>query len=378
MQCALYDADRCRSCQWIERPIAEQLAAKMADLQTLLAGSTVGDWCAPVCGPEQAFRNKAKMVVSGSVERPLLGMLHRDGTPEDLTDCPLYPPSFAPVFAALKPFIARAGLTPYNVARKRGELKYLLLTESQLDGGMMLRFVLRSETKLEQLRAALPWLQAQLPQLKVITANIQPVHMAIMEGEQEIFFTEQQALAERFNGVPLWIRPQSFFQTNPTVASALYATARDWVRALPVNHMWDLFCGVGGFGLHCATPEMTLTGIEIAPEAIACAKQSAAELGLDKLHFQALDSTQFATAQADIPQLVLVNPPRRGIGKALCDYLSEMAPQYIIYSSCNAQTMAKDITHLPGYRIEKVQLFDMFPHTAHYEVLTLLVKSLSH
>lgn len=378
MQCALYDADRCRSCQWIERPIAEQLAAKMADLQTLLAGFTVGDWCAPVCGPEQAFRNKAKMVVSGSVERPLLGMLHRDGTPEDLTDCPLYPPSFAPVFAALKPFIARAGLTPYNVARKRGELKYLLLTESQLDGGMMLRFVLRSETKLEQLRAALPWLQAQLPQLKVITANIQPVHMAIMEGEQEIFFTEQQALAERFNGVPLWIRPQSFFQTNPTVASALYATARDWVRALPVNHMWDLFCGVGGFGLHCATPEMTLTGIEIAPEAIACAKQSAAELGLDKLHFQALDSTQFATAQADIPQLVLVNPPRRGIGKALCDYLSEMAPQYIIYSSCNAQTMAKDITHLPGYRIEKVQLFDMFPHTAHYEVLTLLVKSLSH
>lgn len=374
MQCALYDAHRCRSCQWIEQPIAEQLAVKMADLQSLLADFSVNGWCAPVSGPEQGFRNKAKMVVSGSVERPLLGMLHRDGTPEDLTDCPLYPDSFAPVFAALKPFIARAGLTPYNVARKRGELKYLLLTESQLDGGMMLRFVLRSEAKLEQLRAALPRLQAQLPQLKVITANIQPVHMAIMEGEQEIFFTEQQALAESFNDVPLWIRPQSFFQTNPTVASALYATARDWVRALPVNHMWDLFCGVGGFGLHCATPEMTLTGIEIAPEAIACAKQSAAALGLEKLHFQALDSTQFATAQADVPQLVLVNPPRRGIGKALCDYLSEMSPEFIIYSSCNAQTMAKDFAHLSGYRVEKVQLFDMFPHTAHYEVLTLLVR----
>ncbi|STV54621.1 23S rRNA (Uracil-5-) -methyltransferase rumB [Klebsiella pneumoniae subsp. pneumoniae] len=75
---------------------------------------------------------------------------------------------------------------------------------------MMLRFVLRSEAKVAQLRAALPWLQAQLPQLSVITANIQPVHMAIMEGEQEIFFTEQQALGEVFNGVPLWIRPQSF------------------------------------------------------------------------------------------------------------------------------------------------------------------------
>ncbi|EMJ5248679.1 TPA: 23S rRNA (uracil(747)-C(5))-methyltransferase RlmC [Klebsiella aerogenes] len=373
MHCALYDAGRCRSCQWLELPLMQQLADKMANLRELLAGHPAARWLAPVSGPETAFRNKAKMVVSGSVERPLLGMLHRDGTPEDLTDCPLYPPSFEPVFAALKPFIARAGLTPYNVARKRGELKYLLLTESQ-QGGMMLRFVLRSAAKLAQLRAALPWLQQQLPQLKVITANIQPVHMAIMEGEQEIFLSDQQALAENFNGVPLWIRPQSFFQTNPTVASQLYATARDWVRALPVNHMWDLFCGVGGFGLHCATPQMRLTGIEIAPEAIACAKQSAAQLGLTNLHFQALDSTQFATHEDDIPQLVLVNPPRRGIGAELCDYLSRMAPPYIIYSSCNARTMAADIDRLQGYRLERVQLFDMFPHTAHYEVLTLLVR----
>lgn len=373
MHCALYDAGRCRSCQWLELPLTQQLADKMANLRELLAGHPVMTWLAPVSGPETAFRNKAKMVVSGSVERPLLGMLHRDGTPEDLTDCPLYPPSFEAVFAALKPFIARAGLTPYNVARKRGELKYLLLTESQ-QGGMMLRFVLRSADKLAQLRAALPWLQQQLPQLKVITANIQPVHMAIMEGEQEIFLSDQQALAENFNGVPLWIRPQSFFQTNPAVASQLYATARDWVRALPVNHMWDLFCGVGGFGLHCATPQMRLTGIEIAPEAIACAKQSAAQLGLTNLHFQALDSTQFATHEDDIPQLVLVNPPRRGIGAELCDYLSRMAPPYIIYSSCNARTMAADIDRLQGYRLERVQLFDMFPHTAHYEVLTLLVR----
>ncbi|AFJ47637.1 23S rRNA (uracil(747)-C(5))-methyltransferase RlmC [Shimwellia blattae] len=374
MQCALYDAGRCRSCQWLEQPVTQQLAAKMADLRALLAESPVAHWLEPLSGPEQGFRNKAKMVVSGSVERPLLGMLRRDGTAEDLTACPLYPASFQPVFAALKPFIARAGLTPYNVARKRGELKYLLLTESQLDGRMMLRFVLRSEAKLAQLRAALPDLQAQLPQLAVISANIQPVHMAIMEGEQEIPLTPDTALAESFNGVPLWIRPQSFFQTNPTVAARLYATAREWVRGLAVHHMWDLFCGVGGFGLHCATPDMQLTGIEIAPEAIACARQSAQALGLTRVQFQALDSTRYATGQSETPDLVLVNPPRRGIGALLCDYLSHMAPAWIIYSSCNARTMAQDLRHLPGYRVERVQLFDMFPHTAHYEVLALLVR----
>ncbi|HEJ7890015.1 TPA: 23S rRNA (uracil(747)-C(5))-methyltransferase RlmC [Serratia liquefaciens] len=374
MHCVLYTAGTCRSCQWLEKPYPQQLADKQHHLQSLLAERDVAHWLAPIAGEQSAFRNKAKMVVSGSVERPLLGMLHRDGTPVDLSGCPLYPASFAPMFAVLKSFIARAGLTPYNVARKRGELKYLLLTESTHSGGVMLRFVLRSESKLAQLRAALPWLQQQLPQLWVISANIQPVHMAIMEGELEIPLTEQQALEEQFNQVPLYIRPQSFFQTNPKVAAELYATARDWVRALGIESMWDLFCGVGGFGLHCAQTDTRLTGIEISAEAIACARQSAKTLGLQQVNFQALDSTKFATAEGSVPQLVLVNPPRRGIGKDLCDYLNQMAPGYILYSSCNAETMAKDIGMLPDYRIERVQLFDMFPHTAHYEVLSLLVR----
>ncbi|WP_267410909.1 23S rRNA (uracil(747)-C(5))-methyltransferase RlmC [Pantoea sp. GM_Pan_4] len=371
MHCALYQAGRCRSCQWLEKPYPQQLSDKQTQLTQLLDGMPVADWRPPVTSAQQGFRNKAKMVVSGSVEKPLFGMVARDGEPVDLCACPLYPASFAAVFDVLKPFIARAGLTPYNVARKRGELKFLLLTEST-QGGMMLRFVLRSHSKLAQLRAALPWLQQQLPQLQVISANIQPVHMAILEGEEEIALTPEQALPERFNDVPLYIRPQSFFQTNPQVAAALYATARDWVAELPVHSMWDLFCGVGGFGLHCATPQMQLTGIEISAEAVACAQQSAQQLGLEQVSFAALDSTQFATGHTSVPQLVLVNPPRRGIGAELCAWLSRMAPDYILYSSCNPASMAQDIARLADYDISRVQLFDMFPHTAHFEVLTLL------
>jgi len=373
MHCALYDANRCRSCQWLEKPYTQQLTDKQSWLEQLLADRPVAQWLPPITSPQQAFRNKAKMVVSGSVERPVFGMVQRNGEAVDLCDCPLYPASFQPVFAALRPFIARAGLTPYNVARKRGELKYLLLTGSS-QGGMMLRFVLRSTTKLAQLRAALPELQQQLPQLTVISANIQPVHMAILEGEQEIALTPAQSLAENFNGVPLWIRPQSFFQTNPQVASTLYAIARQWVQQLSVTSMWDLFCGVGGFGLHCATPEMTLTGIEISAEAIKCAQRSAQMMGLEKVQFAALDSTKFATGRDAVPQLVLVNPPRRGIGAELCDFLSQMAPDYLLYSSCNPQTLAEDVARLNDYQISKVQLFDMFPHTAHFEVLALLTR----
>lgn len=372
MHCEKYAAGQCHSCQWLTLTPEQQIIEKQSQLQALLPAIDISLFQPPATGPLMAFRNKAKMVVSGSVEKPVLGIIGHDGQGVDLTDCPLYPAEFSDVFASLIPFIARAGLTPYNIERKRGELKYLLLTQSHHSGKFMLRFVLRSEKKIEQLRNALPWLQAQLPQLEVITANIQPVHMAILEGEQEIFLTKAQTLREEFNQVPLFIRPQSFFQTNPVVAAKLYQTAREWVRALDIHSLWDLFCGVGGFGLHCAEKTTHLTGIEISAPAIASAQQSANELGLKHVEFKALDSTRFATANQDIPQLILVNPPRRGIGKELCDYLTHMQPEYILYSSCNAQTMAQDLQLLTGYHVCKVQLFDLFPHTSHYEVLTLL------
>ena len=374
MYCEKYMARECRSCQWLELSPEQQISQKQDNLQNLLPYLGPSIFLPPVVGLQERFRNKAKMVVSGSVEKPILGIVNREGKAVSLTDCPLYPKEFTAIFSLLTSFILRAGLTPYNIERKRGELKYLLLTQSWHTGQFMLRFVLRSEKKLAQLKNALPWLQEQLPELSVITVNVQPVHMAILEGEQEIMLTEQHVLREEFNQVPLFIRPQSFFQTNPVVAAKLYQTAREWVRELKITSLWDLFCGVGGFGLHCADKETKLTGIEISAPAIACARQSAAELGLQHVEFQALDSTNFATNRQDIPQLVLVNPPRRGIGKALCDYLSHMQPEYILYSSCNPQTMAQDLEHLTGYQVCKVQLFDMFPHTAHYEVLTLLKK----
>ncbi|MDF7391505.1 23S rRNA (uracil(747)-C(5))-methyltransferase RlmC [Proteus mirabilis] len=373
MQCARSSAGDCHSCEWLSLAYSEQINQKQHNLLDLLPKNYAFTQLAPVESQQVQFRNKAKMVVSGSVEKPILGLRKPEGEGVDLCQCPLYPASFEPVFPILKTFIAKAGLVPYNVERRRGELKFILLTESRHNHSMMLRFVLRSEKKLAQLRQALPWLQAQLPQLAVISVNIQPVHMAILEGEQEIVLTEKTFLDEYFNEIPLHIRPKGFFQTNPDVAESLYATAGHWVKELQINRLWDLFCGSGGFGLHCAQKNTELTGIEISPEAIECARLSANELGLEHVEFQAMDSTGFALAKESVPELVLVNPPRRGIGETLCDYLNSMKPRFILYSSCNAQTMAKDIQQLSHYRIDRVQLFDMFPHTAHYEVLTLLV-----
>lgn len=373
MYCQHYESGRCSSCQWLDKPYSQQLIDKQNNLEQLLRSLVVGHYFSPVTSQESAFRNKAKMVVSGSVEKPVLGILSVQGDPLDLCDCPLYEDALKSAFPVLKVLIAKAGLVPYNIERKKGELKFILLTQNE-SGQLMLRFVLRSEKKIAQLRGALPWLLTALPQLEVVSVNIQPVHMAILEGDTEIILTSQQVLKQQINQVPLFIRPGSFFQTNSVVAARLYATAQSWIKPLSVNYLWDLFCGVGGFGLHCADSHARLTGIEINQEAIACAKQSAKLLGLDNIHFQALDSTQFAMGCESSPELVIVNPPRRGIGLSLCQFFSQLLPNYILYSSCNAESMARDISRLESYDIRYVQLFDMFPHTAHYEVLALLVK----
>lgn len=377
MYCAYFQAGRCQSCQWLDKPYTEQLAQKQQRLEALLQPFSPEQVLPAVASEPQRFRYKAKMVALGTLQQPVLGIINAQAEQVDLTDCPLYPTAFSAIFDVCKAFIVRAKLEPYDIASRRGELKYILLSQSWHSGSIMLRFVLRSKNCLASVQKHLAWLQRQLPQLVVCSVNLQPVHAATLEGEEEIVLTEQAVLLEKLNQIPLYLQPQSFFQTNPQMAAALYNQAAQWLFDIQqqqgrFNRIWDLFCGVGGFGLHISTAEQQLTGIEIAPAAIASAKRSAAELGFSNVQFQALDSAAFATAADSAPDVLLVNPPRRGLGTALCADINRLAPQWLVYSSCNADTLAADLQRLPAYQLKKVQLFDMFAHSNHCEVLTLL------
>lgn len=374
--CHYFNQGLCQSCDQLLVPYHQQVANKQHRLQQYLSHLPVQQYLSPVTGKTVAFRNKAKMVALGAAHQPKLGLIGRDGTEVSLCDCPLYPKEMQHLLHRLELFIQQAGIPPYKIEKMKGELKFILLTRSEINGEYLLRFVLKSHLVIARIERELPHLLKEFPQIKVVSVNIQPVHMARLEGDEEIFLTESTKLAESFNGIPLYIRPKSFFQTNAGVAATLYQTAKEWVFDKKPQHIWDLFCGVGGFGLHCAAKNIQVTGIEIEPEAIECAKISAKALGLDHIRFTALDSTDFAKGQdaQTVPDVIIVNPPRRGIGKALCQSLSTFAPQTMIYSSCNPDTLAKDLACIEGYQISKVQLFDMFPHSSHFEVLVMLEK----
>lgn len=417
MLCQLHDASLCRSCPNLDLPLAQQLQLKQSAVQATLAGQVeTAAWLEPFASAPGHFRNKAKLAVSGATHAPALGLVDRFDNGTDLTSCPLHVNEIKAALAPLTRAITRMGLQPYSIVKRRGELKHVLITASA-NGQLMVRFVLRSTAQLPAIRKGAPRLQSELPGLRVLSVNIQPRPAAILEGEREIILSQDSTLDmplylpeldadgvvvnNKKSVLPLVLPPQSFFQTNSDVAAGLYAQARAWARdyaggqagvltgepgaggAHPdatqsSQSIWDLYCGVGGFALALAQPGAQVLGVEVSAPAIDGARAAAAQLSLTspQVRFEAGDASVLdASGQVyghDKPDLLVVNPPRRGIGE-LAASIEGSGIKRVLYSSCNPASLAKDLEVMSSYRVRRARLFDMFPYTNHAEVLVELI-----
>lgn len=419
MLCQLHDASLCRSCPNLDLSLAQQLQLKQSAVQATLAGQVeTAAWLEPFASAPSHFRNKAKLAVSGTTHAPVLGLVDRFDNGTDLTSCPLHVNEIKAALAPLTRAITRMGLQPYSIVKRRGELKHVLITAST-NGQLMVRFVLRSTAQLPAIRKGAPRLQSELPGLRVLSVNIQPRPAAILEGEREIILSQDSTLDmplylpelgvdgvvvnNKKSVLPLVLPPQSFFQTNSDVAAGLYAQARAWARdyaggqagaltgepgagrahsdaTQSSQSIWDLYCGVGGFALALAQPGAQVLGVEVSAPAIDGARTAAAQLSLTspQVRFEAGDASVLdASGQVyghDKPDLLVVNPPRRGIGE-LAASIEDSGIQRVLYSSCNPASLAKDLEVMSSYRVRRARLFDMFPHTNHAEVLVELIQN---
>ncbi|MGO4598347.1 methyltransferase domain-containing protein [Terrabacter sp. 2RAF25] len=385
MQCDYFDAGRCRSCALMGVPYAVQLAEKHERCQQALAAVAPDvTWLEPFASRESAFRNKAKLVVGGRAGAVTLGILDPQLGGVDLRACGLHEEPLQRLIPRLADVVDEIGLEPYDVAARRGELKHLILTLSPT-GEVMLRLVLRSRKHLALLQSRLPRLLEHLSEVRVVSVNLQPEHKAVLEGSTEVVLTEQSMLEMPVNDVTLNLRPNSFFQTNTVVAAGLYRQARDWALEVRPDTVLDLYCGVGGFALHCATdgqgaPRRVL-GVEVSPEAVLSAELSAdrfwaASPRAVDLSFRTGDATDVSalepTVLGDGTSMVVVNPPRRGIGADLAAWIERSGADHVTYSSCNVDSLARDLARMPSYVARQARLHDMFPQTTHHEVIVLL------
>ncbi|EEH63349.1 putative 23S rRNA (uracil-5-)-methyltransferase RumB [Gleimia coleocanis DSM 15436] len=374
--CSYYAAQQCLSCPQIEVPYEQQVAEKTARVKSLLPMIAEDAWLPTQESASVGFRNKAKMVVTGSAANAMLGILGSDYAGQDLTECPLYSQHMRDFLKTFQRWIRELGISPYSVKERRGELKYILVTESP-DGQFLVRWVLRSHRWVSRLRNFVSVMQEEFPEIAVVSANILAEHVALTEGPEEISLYGDY-LPFQLGRVKLQLLPRSFFQTNTFIAHAMYQQAQRWAIALKPDRAVDLFCGVGGFALFLAATCRAVTGVELSAPAIAAAKRGAVASGLENVDFYAADATSFSISEGGLQltrrDMIVVNPPRRGIGVELANWINESQARVIIYSSCNPVSLAKDMELLGSYKATRARVFDMFPGTDHAEVMVLLVK----
>ncbi|MBW3085084.1 23S rRNA (uracil(747)-C(5))-methyltransferase RlmC [Austwickia sp. TVS 96-490-7B] len=385
MHCDYAEAGTCRSCPHLRTPYPSQLAAKQQAVRAVVDSQVSAAWEEPVGSVPSGFRSKAKMVVAGTPQEPTFGILDSQGYGVDLRSCALLGPAARAALPVLAQFVSRVGLRPYDVPSRSGEVKHVQVIED-VGGAVLIRWVLRSEGQIRKIRVGLPWLIEQLRGVGVaavvVSVNVLPEHKAVQEGEREVVLTEQQVLPLRVGPVVLAVHPGAFVQTNTVVAEALYAQAARWIAEVGARSVLDLYCGVGGFALRAAheVPGIAVQGVEVSEAAIAGARWGAEQLGVPA-RFVVGDATACAESICAgvaeggggmAPDVVVVNPPRRGLGPRLAGVLEAAQVRAVVYSSCHPGSLARDVAAMPGWRVTRARLFDMFPHTDHAEVLTLL------
>ncbi|MFP5386396.1 MAG: methyltransferase domain-containing protein [Bacteriovoracia bacterium] len=373
--CGYFNEGICRSCDLITMDYPAQIKVKEEKLSDALKDSEHPPLLPTVVSPPTHFRNKAKLVVTGTAANPVIGLWGTENldSGRELLNCPLHLERINQIFPSLKNFITLANLSPYNISEKKGELKGLILFHSETTNETYLRFILRSKESIDRIKKHQEVLLRRHPDIKTISVNIQPVPHAILEGEEEIFITQKKSVQHKAGEVVFSIRPQGFVQTNQLVAEKLYQTAATWVQEEGLKNFMELFCGQGAFSFFAAPVISWGLGIEINPQAVEEASEICKNSGISHLSFKCLDAGKTGEEIKSFqPDVILVNPPRRGIAEA-ADLLLEAKAKAVIYSSCNYLSLKEDLKKLSKiYRVEKVQIFDMFPHTSHFETLVLL------
>jgi 23S rRNA (uracil747-C5)-methyltransferase len=375
--CDYFTSGTCRSCSLLAVPSGERIATKERRLREILRPCSILDSVVrPILTPQAPWesRRKIKMSVTGSCDAPCLGIVKSDLSATDLVDCQLTPLPIRNLLRKLKSLIGSHKLEPYSIPTRRGELKHIIVMADNSISSAIVRFVLRSTECVGRLRKCVPIIQEAFPWVQVVSCNIQPLPAAVMEGQEEILLTQTSHIREVYGEVPLYLSPQSFMQVTPEIATRLYQRAADAAADRGFTQALDLYCGAGGFSLHLAKHVARVIGVEVSQSAITSAQRSAAEIGSTNTTFLADAVERFlASEQVKRPDLVLVNPPRRGLAEEVVRQVQKLNPSVIFYSSCNPETFVRDFQQLADtYELLSIDPFDMFPMTEHIELFSVL------
>lgn len=311
----------------------------------------------------EEYRNKIQCPVSESGDIGFYAARTHDIIP--VTACALQEALTQPVYAFLKRY--------FKENKPRG-VRHIYIRCGVGTGEVMVCFVCRTESF-----SGDKWLAERLvsefPEVRSVIINVNPDDTNVILGKKCITLAGKDTVDDMLCGLRYTVSPLSFYQVNHSCTELLYKTAANLADVQPSDTVVDLYCGIGTVGLSVVAERgaKRLIGVEVIPEAVENARKNAEQNGVKNAEFICAKAEEL---EFEAPDVLLVDPPRKGCAPSLIEYIGRLMPKKIVYISCSPDTLARDCAELVerGYEMSEVQPFNMFFRTEHVESVVCLTR----
>ena len=334
---------------------------------------------------ESGYRNKCQYPVAIDKNGEVLIGFYSEHSHRvvDCPNCALQPMEFSKIVKVFKEFLKENNISIYNEETAKGLVRHLYIRKATVTGEIMVSVVINGDK--------LPFSEKLIESLKELLKdsfcsfqiNINKKKTNVILGDKNVTLYGNDYITDILCGVKVRISPLSFYQVNHDTCELLYKKAAEYAE-VEGKTVLDLYCGAGTIGLSLANRAKKVIGVEIIPEAIEDAKFNAKQNGIENCEFVCADAkkaAQMLEADGLKPDVVIVDPPRKGCEESLIDIIcNDFGPERVVYVSCDSATLARDckIFESKGYKAQKCATFDMFPRTSHVETVIRFERQLEN
>lgn len=336
----------------------------------------------PIIGSENSdrYRNKAQIPIGLNSANEVITGFYANHSHRIIScdDCKLQPEVFAQITKVVKEFITLTKASVYNEETHSGAIRHLYIRCGEKTGEIMVCIVANAN-KLKNSDLLVKMLLDCSKNIKSIILNINREKTNVVLGKKNIILYGAGYINDILCGLKIRINPLSFYQVNRSQAQILYNKVNEYADLTGEETVLDLYCGTGTIGLTTAKNARNLIGVEIVKQAVEDAKINAEINGINNARFicgDAQKAVELLKQEGIKPDVIIIDPPRKGSTLQVISYIAEASPQKVIYVSCDPATLARDLKLFEefGFKAEKVTPVDMFPRTAHVETVVLLSK----
>lgn len=332
------------------------------------------------CESPDRYRNKAQYPVAAGPYRPLIGLYAmRSHRVVEQHDCLLQPKEFSAILDVVGRWAKSNAVSIYDETTGTGLLRHVYIRQGEQSGECMVCLVCTAG-KLPKTDALVAELRKTVPSIVSVMVNLNAKDTNVVLGGTCYPLYGTPYITDTLCDLKFRLSPLSFYQVNRAQAERLYRLAADAAALTGEETLLDLYCGTGTIGLSMAHRVRELIGVEVVPQAVEDAKRNAEENGITNARFFAADAADAAkrlAAEGWHPDVVVIDPPRKGCDAAVVETIVKMAPERVVYVSCDPATLARDLKRFAelGYETQSVTPVDMFPRTAHVESVVRLCRT---